>query len=104
MKDEIIKLKKQNKTSKEISEILNCSQSNVYHHLKKANLNGRNILGWTEQTKLMYARKIESYIALKNLKVGKLMELIGVDRNTYSKMIKRNIALEKQKKIEMFFR
>lgn len=69
-------------------------------YLKLANCNGHR---WDDKTKLMYAKKIEEYIALNNLTIGRAMQDIGINRNVFNRLRKKAINSENQNKIEVFF-
>ena len=67
-------------------------------HLKLANNNR-----WGDKTKLEYAKKIEEYMALNELTIGRAMENIGVGREVFNRLRKLSINTKNQSKIETFF-
>ena len=69
-------------------------------YLKLANCIGHR---WDDKTKLEYAKKIEEYIALNNLTIGRAMQHIGIHRNVFNRLRKKSINSENQNKIEAFF-
>jgi len=69
-------------------------------YLKLVNCNGHR---WDDKTKLKYAKKIEEYIALKNLTIGRAMQDIGINRNVFNRLRDKAINSENQNKIEAFF-
>lgn len=69
-------------------------------YLKLANCEGHR---WDDKTKLMYAKKIEEYIALNNLTIGRAMQNIGIHRSVFNRLRNKSINSENQNKIEAFF-
>lgn len=95
-------------TNTEIQELI--SISNQITKLKKervqkygknwAVLLGRKRCDNTIQLQLL--KKLEEYMALNNVKIGKLSLEIGVSRNFFNRLKTRSLNVSTQKKIEEF--